>query len=145
MMKFRLYIFGGLPWWLSSKESACQCSGCGFDPWFRKIPWRRKQQPALVHLPGKSYGQRRLVGYSIWGGKESDSTTKQQHLFERIGTEVVRVSSWGGLVPLLVMLTLSTCLRWGLLHVISDVSLTSFFGELHWDHVDIVSCQTWTN
>ena len=22
----------GLPWWLSSKESACQCRGCGLDP-----------------------------------------------------------------------------------------------------------------
>ena len=28
----------GLPWWLSGKESACQCRGHGFDPWSRKIP-----------------------------------------------------------------------------------------------------------
>ena len=27
----------GLPWWLSGKESACQCRGHGFDPWSRKI------------------------------------------------------------------------------------------------------------
>ena len=27
--------------WLS-KESACQCRRPGFDPWVRKIPWRRK-------------------------------------------------------------------------------------------------------
>ena len=26
------------PWWLSGKESACQCRGHGFDPWSRKIP-----------------------------------------------------------------------------------------------------------
>ena len=32
----------GLPWWLSGKESACQCRRCGFDLWVGKIPWRRK-------------------------------------------------------------------------------------------------------
>ena len=26
-------------------------------------PWRRKRQPTPVFLPGKSYGQRSLVGY----------------------------------------------------------------------------------
>ena len=40
-----------------------------FDPWVGKIPWRRKWQPTLVFLPGKSYGQRSLVGYSPWGCK----------------------------------------------------------------------------
>ena len=29
-------------------------------------------------MPGKSHGQRRLVGYSAWGHKESDMT-EQQH------------------------------------------------------------------
>ena len=32
----------------------------GFDPWIRKIPWRRKWQPSPVFLPGKSHGQRRV-------------------------------------------------------------------------------------
>ena len=32
---------------------------------------RRKWQPAPVFLPGKSHGQRSLVGYSPWGRKES--------------------------------------------------------------------------
>ena len=31
-------------------------------------------QPIQVFLPGKSQGQRSLVGYSLWGGKESDMT-----------------------------------------------------------------------
>ena len=30
---------------------------CGFDPWVRKIPWRRKWQSTPVLLPGKSHGQ----------------------------------------------------------------------------------------
>ena len=44
--------------------------------WFlgRKIPWRRKWHPTPVFLPGKSHGQRSLVGYSPWGYKESDTT-----------------------------------------------------------------------
>ena len=33
-----------------------------------------KQQPTPVLLPGKSHGQRSLVGYSPWGHKESDTT-----------------------------------------------------------------------
>ena len=38
------------------------------------IPWRRKWQPTPVFLPGKFHGQRRLVGCSPWGHKESDTT-----------------------------------------------------------------------
>ena len=48
-----------------SKESL-QCRRPGFNPWVRKIPWRRKWQPTPVFLPGKSSGQRSLVGYSPW-------------------------------------------------------------------------------
>ena len=44
------------------------------DPWVRKIPWRRKWQPTPVCLSGKSHGQRSLVGYNLWGHKESDTT-----------------------------------------------------------------------
>ena len=47
---------------------------CGFNPWVRKIPWRRKLQPTPVFLPGESHGQRSLAGYSRWGHKESDMT-----------------------------------------------------------------------
>ena len=35
-----------------------------FDPWVRKIPWRRAWQPIPVFLPGESHAQRSLVGYS---------------------------------------------------------------------------------
>ena len=45
----------------------------GSDPWVRKIPWRRKWQPAPVILPGKSHGQRSLAGYNPWGRKELDT------------------------------------------------------------------------
>ena len=48
----------------------------GFNPWIRKIPWRRKWQPTPVFLPGKSHGWRSLVGYSPWGCRESDMTER---------------------------------------------------------------------
>ena len=40
-----------------------------FDPWVRKIPWRRKWQSSLVFLPGEFHGQRSLAGY-----KDSEMT-----------------------------------------------------------------------
>ena len=51
----------------------------GFDPWVRKIPWRRKWQPTPVFLPGESHGQRSLAGCSPWGRKESDTTKQLTH------------------------------------------------------------------
>ena len=47
---------------------------CRFNPWVRRILWRRAQKSTLVFLPGESYGQRSLVGYSPEGLKESDMT-----------------------------------------------------------------------
>ena len=51
----------------SGKEPSCQCRRCKrpeFNPWVRKIPWRRAWQPTPVFLPGESYGQRSLAGCS---------------------------------------------------------------------------------
>ena len=45
-----------------------------FSAWVGKISWRRKGQPTPGVLPGKSHGQRGLVGYSPLGHKESDTT-----------------------------------------------------------------------
>ena len=63
-----------LPSWLSGKQSVCQCRRCRFNPWVRKIPWRRKWQPTPVFLPGESHRQRSLAGYSPWGHKELDTS-----------------------------------------------------------------------
>ena len=59
-----------LPWWLSSKESACQCRRCkrqGFDLWVGKITSRRKWQPIPVFLLKNSHGQRSMEAYSPQG------------------------------------------------------------------------------
>ena len=37
---------------------------CGFDPWVRKIPWRRTWQSTSVFLPRESHGQGSVAGYS---------------------------------------------------------------------------------
>ena len=59
----------GLPRCFSGKEFTCQCRSCGFNSWVGKIPWMRKRQPSPVFLPGKSHGQRNMVGYSPWSSR----------------------------------------------------------------------------
>ena len=48
-----------------------------FDPWVRKIPYRRKWQPVPVFSPGKFHGQRSLAGLQRighdWARREQDS------------------------------------------------------------------------
>ena len=51
-----------------------RCKRYRFDPWVRKIHWRRAWQPTPVFLPGYFHGQRNLVGYSPCNHKESDMT-----------------------------------------------------------------------
>ena len=62
----------GLPWWLSGKSSIYQGRIHGFNPWVRKIPWRRKWQPTLVFLPGKYHEEGSLEATVHEGAKESD-------------------------------------------------------------------------
>ena len=60
----------GLPRWFSGKESTCQFRKHEFDPWVRRIPWRREWLSTPLFLPGESHGQRSLVGYSPWSHRE---------------------------------------------------------------------------
>ena len=87
MIKINITNSKQLSRWHSGKEIACQCrrhEKCGFDPWVRKIPCRRKWQPTPVLLPGKYHGQRSLAGYIPWGCAESDTT-------EHAGTHTTNV------------------------------------------------------
>ena len=38
------------------KRICLKCKRPKFDPWFGKIPWKRKCQPTLVILPGEFHG-----------------------------------------------------------------------------------------
>ena len=63
----RRIIHKGFPDGASGKELTCQCwrhKRPGFDPWVRKMLWRRAWQPTPVFLAGESHGQRNLAGYS---------------------------------------------------------------------------------
>ena len=69
----------GLPRCLNGQRLHLQCRRhrrLGFEPWFGKIPWRRKWHPTPVLLPRKSHGLKSLVGCSPWGGEESDTTER---------------------------------------------------------------------
>ena len=54
-------------WWLRWQRIYLQCGRPGFDPWVRKIPWRRERLPTPVFLLGELHGQRNLVGYGPRG------------------------------------------------------------------------------
>ena len=70
---------------LAQMYSVClQCGRPGFDPWVRKIPWRRKWHPTPELLPGESHGWWSLVGYSPWGRKELDTTERLHFLSSRV-------------------------------------------------------------
>ena len=68
---------GGLPWWLSCKESACNAGDIGdVGP----IPGSGRSPGGHGILSvGASHGQRSLVGCSPWGRKELDVTEGREH------------------------------------------------------------------
>ena len=49
-------------------------------------PLEKEMEIHSVFLPGESYGQRSLVGYSPWGGKQSDMT---EQLHTHLTTEAL--------------------------------------------------------
>ena len=81
-LRHQIYVrTGGFPGGTSGKEPICQCrrvrDAPAFDPWVRKIPWRRAWQPTPVFLPEESHGQRSLAGHGIT--KELDMTEVTEH------------------------------------------------------------------
>ena len=86
-----LYISWGCPIGTSSKESACQCrrhKRYGFDPWVRKIPWRRKWQPAPVWVSEScsvvSYSLQPHDLYSPWNSPGQNTGVGSLSLLQRI-------------------------------------------------------------
>ena len=64
-------------WWFPGGSEGSVCLQCGtpeLASWVGKMPWRSKYQLIPVFLPGESDGQRSLIGYSLRGRKESDTT-----------------------------------------------------------------------
>ena len=64
------WVIVGFPGSASGKEPTRQCRRLkihGFNPWVRKIPWRRVWQSTPVFLPGESHGWRSLAVHTPWG------------------------------------------------------------------------------
>ena len=92
----------GFPGGSEVKVSACVCpqrGRPGFDPWVRKIPWRKKRQPTPIFLPGESHGRSSLGGYSPWGRKESDSTERLHFHFLSFQLNRIGRPAGGALLP----------------------------------------------
>ena len=59
-------------------------------------------QPTSVLLPGKSHGQRSLLGYSPWGREESDAPEATEHSHGTRMTDVLASASpviWDCKIP----------------------------------------------
>ena len=67
-------VFPGSPRIKNPLTNAGHAKDVDSIPASGRFPQRRKWQPTPVFFPGKSHGQRSLVGYSPWGCKESDTT-----------------------------------------------------------------------
>ena len=76
--------------------------------------WRRKWQPTLVFLPGKSHGWKRLVGYSPQGRKHSDTTERLHFTFTIWATR--EAPSWSYLL-------FTECLLWAKEPVLNDIEM----------------------
>ena len=64
----------GFPCSSVGKESACNAGDPGSNPGLERCPGEGNGKVTPVFLPGESYGQRSLAGYSPWGRTESDTT-----------------------------------------------------------------------
>ena len=53
-------------------KGCLECGRHGFNPWVRKIPWRKEWQPTPVFLPREFHEQRSLASCNPWDRKESD-------------------------------------------------------------------------
>jgi len=66
----------GFPGGSEGKESACNAGDLSLILGSGRFPGGgHAWQPTPIFLPGESYGQRSLAGYSPWGRRESDSAT----------------------------------------------------------------------
>ena len=59
---------------LEVAQTVDSAGNLGLIPGSGHSPGEENGNPIPVFLPGKSHGQRSLVGYSPWGHKESDTT-----------------------------------------------------------------------
>ena len=64
----------GFPGGSNSKESACNAGDLGSIPGLGRSPGGGHGNPLQYSCLENLHGQRSLVGYNPWGGKELDTT-----------------------------------------------------------------------
>ena len=85
----------GLPLWLREYRICLQCRRLRFNPWVRKIPWRRKWQPTPVFLCGEFHGQRSLRSQRVGHDWVTDSFTfTYQFIIKGYGKGLRWTSVW---------------------------------------------------
>ena len=70
LQRWQLFVFCTVLWTCNNIFQYFSLSGS------QTLLWRGQWQPTPVFLPGKSHGQRSLVGGSPWGRQESDTTER---------------------------------------------------------------------
>ena len=68
------------------KESTFIAGDTGLMPWVGKIPGKRKWQPTLIFLLGKSHKQRSLAGYSPQRVGHDRATKYNKHKRNKLST-----------------------------------------------------------
>ena len=70
----------GFPGGSEVKATAWNAGDPGSIPGSGRSPGEGNGKPLQFLLPGRSHGRRSLVGYSLWGCKESDTTERLHFL-----------------------------------------------------------------
>ena len=111
----------GLAWWLREERICLQCRRPRFDPWVRKIPWRKEWLHTPVFLSGEFHGQRSLAGINVWSSQTllllsspfmwfcSNSCHCLQ--FKQLSCQFQIPNSWGTTGMDLVWVTCSSCTK----------------------------------
>ena len=88
----------------------------GFDPWIRKMLWRREWLPTLVFLPREFHGQRSLAGYNPGVAKSRTWLSTHTHTHTHTCTHThthTKSRNWlcfkSILLPLLLCYTYGVC------------------------------------
>ena len=74
-----MYTYLDFPGGSDSKASAYNAGDLGLIPGLRRSPGEGNGNPLQYSFLGKSHGQRSLVGYGLWGHKESGMTKASEH------------------------------------------------------------------
>ena len=84
------------------RETQVRSLGC-------EDPLEKEMEPTPVLLPGKFHGWRKLIGYSLWGHKELD-TTERLHLHFSTETALItdNLRKFRPQIPTLILLELSS-------------------------------------